>query len=380
MFPIFLWIICGFATDGSSQYTDHGMNIIQRPRFYSRLLCRSYTGLNKNQQMFCRSHPGVVFSAMMGVRWSIQECTHQFKEERWNCSNLIGSLLRQEFPFRHKFLRKSYRETAAALALISAGIFTEISKSCINGELPSCNFRKELMSLNGTRKNPHNHLASLSYAGWMTKRFLKSKAKPRDVTWIIKQHNLNVGRKIVRDNFKEQCHCHGFSGSCEVKTCWFVTSPFREVAQQIKQKYDLAVRVNPADVKVETQIRKCRQKKLLDSSHDKLQQRDRFFVPGNEINQTRCRRLQVKTMLPKNELVYSEDSPNFCLPNSDLDLPGTQGRLCNATNNNCKNVCCDRGFKVEWRTKKVRCRCKFKWCCEVICDTCYVQRKLGICN
>ena len=90
-----------------------------------------------------------------------------------------------------------YRETAAALALISAGIFTEISKSCINGDLPSCNFRKELMSLNGTRKIPHNHLASLSYAGWMTKRFLKTKVKPRDVTWLIRQHNLNVGRMVM---------------------------------------------------------------------------------------------------------------------------------------------------------------------------------------
>lgn len=49
--------------------------------------------------------------------------------------------------------------------------------------------------------------------------------------------------QIVRGRVKVQCKCHGMSGSCELKTCWKVAPPFREVGAIIKQKYDKATKV-----------------------------------------------------------------------------------------------------------------------------------------
>lgn len=88
------------------------------------------------------------------------------------------------------------------------------------------------------------------------------------------------------------------------------------------------------------------------------------------------------------DLIFFEESPDFCIANSKYGLPGTQGRECNASSisvdskfgnlqfrqtdtkldhysTGCNLVCCDRGYTTEEVEVTERCNCTFRWCCEV---------------
>ena len=50
------------------------------------------------------------------------------------------------------------------------------------------------------------------------------------------------------------------------------------------------------------------------------------------------------------DVVFTADSPNHCVANPFLDIPGTSGRECDplATDcNNCAILCCGRGFHTK---------------------------------
>lgn len=42
---------------------------------------------------------------------------------------------------------------------------------------------------------------------------------------------------------RQECKCHGMSGSCTVKTCWMRLPPFRLVGDNLKDRFDGASRV-----------------------------------------------------------------------------------------------------------------------------------------
>ncbi|GBP92096.1 Protein Wnt-2 [Eumeta japonica] len=83
----------------------------------------------------------------------------------------------------------------------------------------------------------------------------------------------------------------------------------------------------------------------------------------------------------KRDIVYSEESPDFC----ELDLKtgslGTQGRQCNATSvgtDSCDQLCCRRGYTQKIVKETQNCRCHFKWCCDVTCDKCQISQFINI--
>lgn len=39
-------------------------------------------------------------------------------------------------------------------------------------------------------------------------------------------------------HMKEECKCHGASGSCQVRTCWNAMPPFRHVGNALKEKFE----------------------------------------------------------------------------------------------------------------------------------------------
>lgn len=84
----------------------------------------------------------------------------------------------------------------------------------------------------------------------------------------------------------------------------------------------------------------------------------------------------------KKDIIYSEESPDFCTPNMKTGSLGTEGRQCNissAGTDSCDQLCCRRGYKQTTIKESENCNCQFKWCCEVICQTCYIKRDIQTC-
>ncbi|GAB6029714.1 Protein Wnt-1 [Chamberlinius hualienensis] len=115
--------------------------------------------------------------------------------------------------------------------------------------------------------------------------------------------------------------------------------------------------------------------------------KDRFdgaakVIPGNDGKSIIPHEPSIKPP-GREDLVYSEDSPNFCHLDRKTGSLGTQGRECNSTSpgvDGCDLLCCQRGYHLETIEEQENCRCRFKWCCEVTCDTCDVQRIISRCN
>lgn len=84
-------------------------------------------------------------------------------------------------------------------------------------------------------------------------------------------------------------------------------------------------------------------------------------------------------------LVYTDSSPNLCKTNRKMGILGTRGRICNGTTSSessgsCDYLCCGRGYVAEVATVEANCRCRFQWCCEVICDRCVYNKSSHYCS
>lgn len=56
------------------------------------ILCASIPGLVPKQLRFCRNYVEIMPSVADGMKISIQECQHQFRGRRWNCTTVNNSL------------------------------------------------------------------------------------------------------------------------------------------------------------------------------------------------------------------------------------------------------------------------------------------------
>jgi hypothetical protein len=154
--------------------------------------------------------------------------------------------------------------------------------------------------------------------------------------------------QIVKATTKKVCKCHGSSSSCTMKTCMKKLETFDKVGQVLYEKYTTAIRV--------------------------------IYHNGSlrdEANNTVTKK--------KTKLVYYTPSPDYCHANKILKIPGVEGRVCEAATNSglkkCRKLCEDCGLKMKLQviTRKVKCNCKFVWCCFVKCDECKKQVVTATC-
>ncbi|XP_055318181.1 protein Wnt-5 isoform X2 [Sitodiplosis mosellana] len=419
-------------------------------------LCYKITGLSYGQQKLCASNTQIMPAISRGARAAIQECKHQFKNRRWNCSTIddntvfgpISGLGSPEMAFVH------------AMAAAAAASF--VARACRDGQLSTCgcsrssrprqlhsdwtwggcgddlqfgykfsqqfidireNERKrsqrgvvsvppkytklddEKVTHNETNSNSTNgstpiiprpdntptgfkpeHLLELQEK--ITKEILSTKLGENEMHELqakinheilnskvfnlenqgyygnfkknqrggstpsrnrykssasakarskMNIHNNEAGRRAMINKSRITCKCHGVSGSCSLITCWQQLTSIREIGDYLREKYDEATQV-------------------------KLNKRGFLQVKDS--------RYKIPTA---NDLVYLDESPDWCRNTKQLQWPGTHNRVCNKTSSGldgCAILCCGRGYNTKKIVVKERCNCKFHWCCHVKCETC----------
>ena len=162
--------------------------------------------------------------------------------------------------------------------------------------------------------------------------------------------------QTVFSEMRQECKCHGMSGSCTVRTCWMRLPTFRAVGDVLKDRFDGASRV----------------------------------IYGNK-GSNRASRVELHHLEPENpahkppsphDLVYFEKSPNFCTSSGKMGTAGTAGRACNSSSpglDGCELLCCGRGFRTRTQRVTERCNCTFHWCCHVSCLNCTNTQVLHEC-
>lgn len=90
----------------------------------SNIICNKIPGLTPKQRSICRKRPDAIVTIGDGVKLGLKECHYQFKNMRWNCTNIkqqntmfgithsVGEfqlLARGEFRYNLKPLSHSYR-------------------------------------------------------------------------------------------------------------------------------------------------------------------------------------------------------------------------------------------------------------------------------
>ncbi|XP_018303886.1 protein Wnt-5b [Mycetomoellerius zeteki] len=313
-------------------------------------ICVGLKGLSQGQGKLCQLSVDHMFSVAKGAKYGVMECQHQFKDRRWNCSTV-----HDETVFG-PILRIASRETAFVHAITAAGVVYSISRSCRDGHLSSCGCSRSNRPKDLKRDWIWGGCGdNLEYGYKFTQAFVDVRERERSFKRgsreqgrsLMNLHNNEAGRRAVVKRSKVTCKCHGVSGSCSLITCWQQLASFREIGDFLLDKYDGAT-----EVKV--------------NRRGRLSMRDpRFSVPT------------------ANDLVYLDDSPNYCLPNDTLGSLGTQGRLCNRTSSGmdgCNLLCCGRGYNTQKSTIRERCECKFHWCCFVECKTCVKNVDIHTCK
>ncbi|KAJ8418213.1 hypothetical protein AAFF_G00139220 [Aldrovandia affinis] len=256
-------------------------------------------------------------SVAAGAQSGIEECKHQFAWDRWNCPERALQLS------THSGLRSANRETAFVHAISSAGVMYTLTRNCSLGDFDNC-------GCDDTRNG------QLGGQGWLwggcsdnvgfgeaiSKQFVDALETGQDARAAMNLHNNEAGRKAVKGTMQRTCKCHGVSGSCTTQTCWLQLPEFR----------------------------------------------------------SRGAIAETFSSISRKELVHLEDSPDYCLENKTLGLPGTEGRECVRKGKNlsrwekrsCKRLCGECGLAVEERKADMvsSCNCKFHWCCAVKCEQC----------
>ncbi|XP_076186300.1 protein Wnt-16 [Aptenodytes patagonicus] len=315
--------------------------------------------LSRRQQDLCKQKPELVPAIREGARLGLQECRSQFRHERWDCRPPAAARRGHAAPaaaaFGHQ-LSSGTKETAFIYAVTSAGLVHSVTRSCSAGNMTECSCDTNLRHGGSASEGWHWGGCSddIHYGMSFSRKFLDVPIK--NVTGksgsglaAMNLHNNEAGRQAVAKLMSVDCRCHGVSGSCAVKTCWKTMSSFEKIGRFLKDKYENSIQIS-----------------------DRLKKKLR-----------RKEKSQRKIPIGKEDLLYVNKSPNYCVEDQKLGIPGTQGRECNRTSegpDGCNLLCCGRGYNTHVVRHVERCECKFVWCCYVRCRRCETMTDVHTCK
>lgn len=314
-------------------------------------MCVALKGLSPGQIRICQLYYDHMPSVGRGAQLGIRECQYQFRNRRWNCSTV-----NDESVFG-PVMELGSRETGFTHAISAAGVVYSVSRACQEGQLSHCGCSK-------APRPPTIHKDwlwgdcgdNIEHGYRFAVGFIDKREKERNyprfsrglARMLMNLHNNEAGRRAIFKHATVSCKCHGVSGSCSLKTCWQSLPDFRSVGNRLKEKYNGATKV-------------------------------RFNSRG-----TRLIRRNHKFNKPtKEDIIYLDDSPDYCNANPEAGVLGTVGRECNWTSkglSGCSLMCCGRGYNSFRKKVQERCHCKFEWCCEVKCDLCEYFVDVHVCK
>lgn len=316
--------------------------------YNSGAVCDSTPGLVGHQRRLCHTHQDLIVSVARGASQAIKECQHLFSNSRWNCSTFN----RDSNVFGKVALQAGNRETAILYAITSGAVVHSITRSCSKGDVDNCACDQRKVGRGRDRKSEFvwgGCSDNIRLGIKFTRMFVDAREKVlRDARALMNLHNNGAGRRAVRRQMKLQCKCHGVSGSCTTRTCWLALQDFRFVGTALRTRYNGATQV----------------------------------MMGQEGNGliVADRRHKKPT---RSDLVYLEDSPDYCVYNPKLGSLGTAGRRCKKSSlsmEGCDIMCCGRGYDTTRVQSERQCECKFHWCCAVKCKVCYRWENVHTCK
>uniref|UniRef100_A0AAU7EBH2 Protein Wnt n=1 Tax=Terebratalia transversa TaxID=34513 RepID=A0AAU7EBH2_TERTR len=308
-------------------------------------ICRKSRKLATKQQEICDKELEIVEHASSGAQLALKECKYQFQNRSWNCDTTTRP---KAFG---RTLQFDTRETAFVYAGTSAGVMFAITQACNTGELLQCSCDSSLKDVAVDGEWVWGGCSDNVVFGYRkSKDFMDARRKKRrkDFREMIRQHNNEAGRLAVRNYLRKECRCHGLSGSCTLKTCWRKMPFFRNIGDRLKKRFDGAI-------------------KVLGSNDGKTLVKEGLTIKDPE----------------KEDLIYSEQSPNFCVVNKKVGSLGTRGRVCDPKSRGtggCDLLCCGRKYKTRKVEVKENCQCRFLWCCKVVCKTCRYMKTVHRCE
>ncbi|XP_078382909.1 protein Wnt-8b-like [Oculina patagonica] len=293
-----------------------------------------------------------------GVSRGLEECQNMFENKLWNCP---VEMYKKLPIFNSTTLPYATRETCFIHAINAAAITYEITRQCTLGKIPGCGCPS---------KPPKEYVArkiswrwdrrvcsdNIEFGEKESKGFTDRLENGNDSVGAVNLHNNEVGREVIRTSAWLRCRCHGVNTACAIKTCWLVLPPFKDVVSKLKEKYHNSVRVWSVDNKLRVQV----------NNHS-------ISFPG-------ISRRNLK-------LAYLDSSPDLCVRNDILGIPGMLGRSCRSDEvadkcNLFSAICnsCKLKVKIVERYKQVKCRCKFVYCCKVDCEMCTEKYSVMTCS
>ncbi|PIK51024.1 Wnt8 [Apostichopus japonicus] len=243
-------------------------------------------------------------------------------------------------------------------AISAAGIMYVLTKNCSEGAFLKCgcdDSKTGEVDENGWMWGGCSD--NIKFGEKISKQFMDTVEVDSDANSLMNLHNNEAGRKAVRSTLEKRCKCHGVSGSCTLQTCWTQLSDFSTIGRFLRKKYLTASQV--------------------DLSRGHLTQSNDFMeVEGD-------------TLAPsKRDLVFLDESPDYCKTNDTIGYSGMVGRECikksaidptvkdedaiSWLKTSCSRLCRSCGLKVKKKrvVESSNCNCKFMWCCSVKCDQC----------
>ncbi|XP_068596898.1 protein Wnt-8a-like [Brachionichthys hirsutus] len=287
-------------------------------------------------------------SVQLGARGGMQECKLQFAWEKWNCPENTLQLS------THNGIRRATRETSFVHAISAAGVMYTLTKNCSMGDLDNCGCDDSRIGQTGGRGWIWGGCSdNVAFGEKISKQFVDALEGGHDSRAAVNLHNNEAGRLAIKATMRRACKCHGVSGSCSIQTCWMQLAEFREVGNYLKMKYNHA--------------------KKLDLDKKPARAGNSADNRGGIANSFRG--------IARTELIYLEDSPDYCVKNQSLEFQGTEGREClkgdkstslQRERKSCRRLCHECGLRVVAKRIEVvsSCNCKFHWCCTVKCDKC----------